>query len=317
MGYFNFLSNVGYRDSNGNTVIARNILTRGKIIDSIKESQSGYLKYTIKDEERPETLADRIYGRSDYHWIILLFNEILDPFFSWPLSINEMEHQMQSVYAGKAIFIYPPMLFDVDKRMVLDRRVVHFEVGDVLQQRALDGTVLATATIKLWDPNLYKIVVENITGSFSLQGEAARNSSVIGDPTRLVRDIYTVTSEGKQISAPMVRITDDNQYALHHFEKSDGEVMSPLYRPTSLANDGSRQKSFSSLIDRYVLGRVEIIDMGVDDNNDSLGYANSITNISHEETVNEKKRNIKIMRPEYIDPLLRDFRKLFKTSLPR
>jgi hypothetical protein len=65
------------------------------------------------------------------------------------------------------------------------------------------------------------------------------------------------------------------------------------------------------------LGRVEVIDMGVDENDDSLGYANSITNISHEETVNEKKRNIKIMRPEYIDPLLRDFRKLFQTSVSR
>ena len=98
MGYFNFLSNVGYRNDNGTFTIARNILTRGKIIDSIKESQSGYMEYTIKDEERPETLANRVYGRSDYHWIILLFNEILDPFFSWPLSVNEMEHQMQSIY---------------------------------------------------------------------------------------------------------------------------------------------------------------------------------------------------------------------------
>ena len=95
MGYFNYLQNINYRDENGNYSIAKNILTRGKILDTIKQSQSGYLEYTIRDEERPETIAQRVYGRSDYHWIILLFNEILDPYFNWPMSMHEMEKHME------------------------------------------------------------------------------------------------------------------------------------------------------------------------------------------------------------------------------
>lgn len=312
MGYFDFLPNVGYLDENGIPVVAKNILTRAKVLDIIKESQSGSLEYIIRDEERPETIASRVYGRPDYHWIILLFNEILDPYFKWPMSMNEFEKQMESVYSGKALFIYPPRLTDVEKNRLLDRRVPHFEEGDTVQQKKQDGTVIATATVKSWDPNLYKIVVDSVNGAFQLQGEAARQTSVIGDPTALSLDIFTTNSKGKTISAPLVRITDDNRYGLHHFEKSDGEIMSPLYRPTSLSDSGMRQESTSSLIDRYVLGRAEVIDMGVDKNNDSLGYASIVTNIAHEEAINDAKRNIKVMRPEYIDPMLRDFTRLFE-----
>ena len=53
------------------------------------------------------------------------------------------------------------------------------------------------------------------------------------------------------------------------------------------------------------------MDLGVDEDNVVLGYANMITNISYEEKVNDAKRNIRVMKPQFIDPLLRDFRKLF------
>ena len=311
MGYFNYLQNINYRDENGNYSIAKNILTRGKILDTIKQSQSGYLEYTIRDEERPETIAQRVYGRSDYHWIILLFNEILDPYFNWPMSMHEMEKHMEGIYGGKALIIYPNRLWDNDKRTLLDRRNPHFQVGDTIQQKDKNGVVLATATVKSWNPNLYKIVIENIEGVFALQGEASIHTTVFGNPERLSLDIHTTNSNGKAISVPLVRLTDDNKYALHHFENDNGETISPLYRPTSRDAEGVRHESPSTIIDSYSLGRVEIMDLGVDEDNVVLGYANMITNISYEEKVNDAKRNIRVMKPQFIDPLLRDFRKLF------
>ena len=313
MGYFNYLQNINYRDENGNYSIANNILTRGKILDTIKQSQSGYLEYTIRDEERPETIAQRVYGRSDYHWIILLFNEILDPYFNWPMSMHEVEKHMEGIYGGKALIIYPNRLWDNDKRTLLDRRNPHFQVGDTIQQKDKNGVVFATATVKSWNPNLYKIVIENIEGVFALQGEASIRPSVIGDPELLSLDIHTINSNGKAISVPLVRLTDDNRYALHHFENDNEETISPLYRPTSRDAEGGRHESPSAIIDSYSLGRVEIMDLGVDEDNVVLGYANMITNISYEEKVNDAKRNIRVMKPQFIDPLLRDFRKLFRS----
>jgi hypothetical protein len=62
------------------------------------------------------------------------------------------------------------------------------------------------------------------------------------------------------------------------------------------------------------LGKVEYFDLGVDSSGESLGYANIVTNIQYEEEKNDSKRKIKVMRPEYIDPVLRDFRRLFTTT---
>lgn len=64
---------------NLNIVQARNILIRAKFSDYIKNIDSLFYDYLIKDGEKPETLSYKLYGRSDYHWLILMFNELIDP----------------------------------------------------------------------------------------------------------------------------------------------------------------------------------------------------------------------------------------------
>lgn len=302
MGYFDFLPSVAYPNDEGGRTIVKDILVRGKILDILRDAAASALEYTIEDEERPETLANRIYGRADYHWLILLFNEIHDPFFSWPMSINEMEKHMDASYSGKALFIDPVGLWDLDKARPLDRRVPHFGKGDLIQQKDLSGSVVATARVVEWDPNFYKVVVDSVSGSFRLVGEAARQSAVISDRTLLTRDITTVNSRGKTITVPLVRITDDNRYALRRFENSSQEEISPWL---SVAGNPV------PIIDKYALGRSEVFPLGEDDFGEDLGSATIVTNIVHEERINEAKRNIKVMRSEYIDPVLRDFRNLF------
>lgn len=302
MGYFDFLPSVAYPNDGGGRIIVKDILVRGKILDSLRDAASAALEYTVEDEEKPETLAYRIYGRADYHWLILLFNEIHDPFFSWPMSINEMEKHMEASYSGKALFIDPVGLWDSDKERPLDRRVPHFAKGDLIQQKDISGSVVATAKVVSWDPNLYKVVVESVSGSFRLVGEAARHTAVISDRTLLTRDITTVNSRGKTITVPLVRITDDNRYALHRFENSAQEEISPWF--SAIGNP-------IPIIDKYALGRSETIPMGENEIGENLGNATVVTNIVHEERVNEGKRRIRVMRPEYIDLVLRDFRSLF------
>jgi hypothetical protein len=305
MGYFNFLPNILYRDEFGNSIVVKNIITRGQILDVLKESAASAADYRIRDGEKPETLAQRVYGRSDYHWLILLFNEIINPYFQWPLTMNEMEHHMNNVYLGSALFIHPNSMYDTDTKSSFDRRLPHLEVGDYIEQVNKLGQVLATGKVKSWDPDLYKIVVEKTSGKFDLIGAAAASKNIyIGDPSELDLDIRTRNRNGKIISFPLVRFVEDNKYAIHHFQKEDGEVISPHFKPTPTA----------SMIDRFVLGKVEYFDLGVDSSGESLGYANIVTNIQYEEAKNDSKRKIKVMRPEYIDPVLRDFRRLFTTT---
>lgn len=62
----------------------RNITLSTKITEVIKGAN--FLYYTIRDGERPDTVANDYYGDSNLVWIILLANGIIDPYYEWPLS---------------------------------------------------------------------------------------------------------------------------------------------------------------------------------------------------------------------------------------
>ena len=52
----------------------------------------------VKEGETPERLADKFYGDSNYHWVILHVNEIIDPRFDWPLTTYQLEQYVGSKY---------------------------------------------------------------------------------------------------------------------------------------------------------------------------------------------------------------------------
>ena len=218
------------------------------------------------------------------------------------MSANELEKHLEASYPGKCLFVDPVGLHDVDADRHFDRRLPHFGAGDIVRQRNENGAVVASAEVSSWNPDLYMLTVSSASGIFALHGEAARNTSVISDRTVLTRDLSTVTSQGRNVSVPVVRVTDDARYALNRFEDSSQRTISPWFRPKGSA---------VPLVDRYALGRQEVVPMGLDDGGEELGNATIVTNIEHEERTNDAKRSIRVMRPEYIDLVMRDFRRLF------
>ena len=45
-----------------------------------------FLPYTVKEGELPEDIAYHYYGSVNYTWLVLLANNMLDPYHDWPLS---------------------------------------------------------------------------------------------------------------------------------------------------------------------------------------------------------------------------------------
>jgi len=69
----------------GNNTI-RNLVSRTAVFQDVLSNQTLFYPYTIKDGERADTLAYDYYGDSDLFWIIYLVNNIIDPYYDWPLS---------------------------------------------------------------------------------------------------------------------------------------------------------------------------------------------------------------------------------------
>jgi len=72
-----------------------------KIIDIFKKFEfkkfkpEDYIYYTVKNGETPEIISYNYYGTVDYWWMVLLYNNIFDPLYEWPVSDTDLEQYVK------------------------------------------------------------------------------------------------------------------------------------------------------------------------------------------------------------------------------
>ena len=59
--------------------------------------------HTVVEGETPETIADKYYGNATDHWVILLVNNIVDPYFDWVLSSRELVAMVKGSYGDDMV----------------------------------------------------------------------------------------------------------------------------------------------------------------------------------------------------------------------
>lgn len=75
-----------------------NILARTTFLREITENVNLSYEYQIRDEDNPEIIAHKAYGDSYRSWIILLFNNILNPNYDWPMKTPVLEDYIIAKY---------------------------------------------------------------------------------------------------------------------------------------------------------------------------------------------------------------------------
>lgn len=100
----NFFSNfpsIDYNiDKTGDTINCINLLSRIAPVVNALEKVTTYYNYFVQDREKPFEVSDKFYNTTEYDWIILLFNLHVDPYFSWPLSYNELQAYLTNRYGS-------------------------------------------------------------------------------------------------------------------------------------------------------------------------------------------------------------------------
>lgn len=81
-----------------NNVVLTDLVTRIKVTDSWLNDESLYYEYDWQDHDRPEDVASKLYGDSFLYWIVLLFNNIFDPFFELPLNYENFVKYIENKY---------------------------------------------------------------------------------------------------------------------------------------------------------------------------------------------------------------------------
>ena len=82
-------------------IVAVNLMIRQKFRDAIKEEISMYYPYVIPEEmSRPDVLAFNIYGDVKYTWTIFMVNNILDPYWEWPMDSKNFGMYLSNKYGS-------------------------------------------------------------------------------------------------------------------------------------------------------------------------------------------------------------------------
>ena len=103
MDYFTQIPRVVYpslTDAVGeNTaIVLTNILTRSAFLQEIVSNISLFYDYQVKDGETAEIIADKLYGDVNRAWIVLLFNQLSNPFYDFPLIMEQLHAMIEAKY---------------------------------------------------------------------------------------------------------------------------------------------------------------------------------------------------------------------------
>ena len=104
MSYFRELPEIQYqspiedRNSSLDYVTAKNLFRRVKLRDDLQNVFTLFNKYEIREGERPDTVAEKLYGAPDYDWVVLLSANITSVRDQWPLSDKDLYLYSENKY---------------------------------------------------------------------------------------------------------------------------------------------------------------------------------------------------------------------------
>ena len=101
MSYFSQFPLMAY-DMAGNKVykLLPDILRRVKLRSGLRSGSFLFDNYDVKDGERPEDIAFKWFGDPEYHWVILMTNNITDRYYQWPLTQPQFQEHLKDKYGS-------------------------------------------------------------------------------------------------------------------------------------------------------------------------------------------------------------------------
>ena len=100
--YFRYFPKTFYTQNPGEADTVTNIISRFAFENDLVENDSAYYEYEVKDTDTPEIIAGKFYGGPEKHWVVLGFNQIIDPQWDWPLDYNTFIKYVDNKYTANA-----------------------------------------------------------------------------------------------------------------------------------------------------------------------------------------------------------------------
>ena len=75
-----------------------NLLRRVALNAKVKTNALLYDTYDVKEGETPESVAFNLYGNAEFHWVVMLVNDITDRYHQWPMRYSQFLQYVNDKY---------------------------------------------------------------------------------------------------------------------------------------------------------------------------------------------------------------------------
>ena len=124
LGDFLYVNRTREGRSEGDYSLVKTLFKRAKLREDIYQDLAFFPKYDVSGDDRPDNVADLIYGDPTLDWVVLLSNNIVNVQSEWPLSQGDFNRYITDKY---------------DSEEILYSGIHHYESREV---KASDGTII-------------------------------------------------------------------------------------------------------------------------------------------------------------------------------
>ena len=123
--YFTKFPTVSY-----NGISVRDITRRSVFINNLLSNPYVFLPYTIKEGEKPEDIAFNYYGTVEATWLVLLANNIVDPYNQWPMSQDVLHEFISLKYQEQSNLTGSDVVYWTQDETILDNILYYYNKTD-------------------------------------------------------------------------------------------------------------------------------------------------------------------------------------------
>lgn len=121
---FNYVSRLEGKKNINDYEVTKNLFKRVKIKSEIFNDLTYFTKYKIVGDDRPDNVSYEVYGTTDYDWLILLSNNIINVGSEWPLTQESFVNYMTRKYGAEENFYKPHHYETVEVKDSIGRVIV-------------------------------------------------------------------------------------------------------------------------------------------------------------------------------------------------
>jgi len=300
---FEYVSRTSEDQNISDYIEVKNLFKRGKLREDIFGNLTFFTKYKIIGDERPDSVAYKTYNDSTLDWVVLLSNNILNIQTEWPLTQQAFDKVMIEKYGDYE---------------TLYGGIHHYETTEILNSNGVRVLSSGLHVPSTWRTNGNFIEVNNTKISQIFSGNGVTSSTTVtvtvnsgiyglnvGSQVRINNVIENIYNGSFIVTSALIPFNDERAVSFTYELESIPDVASPTLtdprvEEVLLTIENPNGTGNSYYYEYYDDG------LGYSVQTPFASFVREVTNFEYENQIEDDKRNIFVLKPEYLNVVFND-----------